>query len=101
MNQPLNSTVWKVHFSVCLTFFLMIKKKKFTPIVQWKKYISLCALLLMIFFFFTSTYKWPVYRESQGRKLAVQNESKMFDIAVTVKYGHGQWKWSEQVKLNE
>ena len=25
----------------------------------------------------------------------------MFDIAVTLKYGHGHWKWYEQAKLSE
>ena len=54
MNQPSDSTVWKVHFSVCFTVFLII--------------------FLLIFFFFTNTYKWLVYRESQGRELAVFSE---------------------------
>ena len=26
---------------------------------------------------------------------------KLFDITVTLKYGQGNWKWYEQVKLNE
>ena len=26
---------------------------------------------------------------------------KLFDIAMTSKYGQGHWKWYEQVKLNE
>ena len=33
------------------------------------------------------------------RKLNIQ--LKQFDIAVTLKYGQGHWKWYEQEKLNE
>ena len=32
----------------------------------------------------------------------VQNfQLKLFDIAVNLKYDQGNWKWIEQVKLNE
>ena len=26
---------------------------------------------------------------------------KLFDTAVTLKYGQGQWKWYDQIQLNE
>ena len=78
MNQPSHNMLWKVHFSVCFTFF------KFT-------------------YLFTNPYKWPGYRESQGRPLAVQSELKMGSIVSRRKLGkessqstvsllsHGHW----------
>ena len=50
MNQPSNSTLWKVYLLVCFSFFHD--------------------------FCFTKPNKQPVYRESQGRKLTAQSKLK-------------------------
>ena len=58
------SPKYKANYLKCIISWINL------PIVQCEKFISLCALLF-IFLFFTNPCKRPVYREGQGRKLAV------------------------------
>ena len=56
---------------------------------------------IMVYSFAYLTY-WTIQTKFPLNWIRTQNvQLKLFDTAVTLKYGQGHWKCNEQVKLNE